>query len=1351
LDAALHLLWRFSVPASKQDEDMKPTEFLIRTILSVMSRDQQTFAVLEASCGILANLAIKSSFPIELTPDVFEITWKTLSKPEFVVDKGLAPSGMHLICNLLSDSARRELIMSEREVVRLVIDFLSSFTNQEELLELGCQTIAYLCSKSSSSAEIVINEGGLECLAKLWQTHVLSKERVPLTRMLEKLSRFNSGARKLVESNLLNNFSLVSCRETDDTVKAMLQSIIRNAIKVEANGFSSSYSETLVDQEQVPSDDLYATTALLSEDAIERLLLTMDRCSASLAIQLEGCGILADTYFSSSQSHFESVMLNVDGPEKTPWTTFSVEHHRHAISTIRAAMRKFRSNDDIQYCACYALSNLLVRICNQEGCTEEIQAISVCANPSLNDVMDAFDVSPGHPRVSMGAVNLFWVLSYICYDGFLKIWTPTVLDRVLEAMVRFRSDKEMCGAACALFLSLKDDSENLKCIGTARGVSTLLVTITCDDEYIVTSASGILANLLANEKVPSGSISEIFRSIGSLNSCMVRYPSNAIVQTNVCSIIESIIALEDYDERGLLDDSNVYQALCDALVIHASRDDVVLRVCRTLACFIPAVHDDILLALLSQLCKALWQVLNTSLQKEDLSSVAVKVLWTLCKRDICLRQMLTEDSSCTERFVRAMKHHLGDSELQINGCRLISSFCEDEHAKQVIGDCGGVEAVINSLLAHAGNAEIQREGLPAMRKLATCAENKPMIANACGETAISYALLIHYRSPCVLSEAFSALRTILTDLENGKVYPVYPLSKEEMRSIIIGMRRFAIDGAVQQSACRLMNDCSFLASNLDMMKNHRSELFPLLLNAAHSFPGHCRESVSAIFTLFQAEFPEAMDMEPLKMEVKDAAEASSVGNLSDCIMEGERDTMVNIEGLDEIIREELVYLRCKIHLASQVAHQRLGHIEGSDPRFSSRRFEGSHEGFILVCSRLYWQAKELYVHSGQTSSNRELVVIKKIDADGWSYDDDLSVGPLREAWMLKMLKGKLKGVAGCKEILHDDASIYLVLDFPGLESHGYCTLDDRLPSAGWTSLKSSRKDDFDENNVKQIFREIIELVQRLHNEGVCLGNLCSASILDMGSNGVFLDNFGGSFLVSLHESDGQPVLQQPFTAGIKGSYISPELYRSLDLDGFACDVWSLGATLFALLTGSKLCDIPDENDRRFFLFIHSGGLKDDNALDAMMKELLRESSSDARNSVWSSILRVRRLSRPARDLLSGMLKPDPQMRLTLSQVLSHDWMIGVDENREKALLPFAPGSGDGSGSDQTDHATSHGSGGRSGASSSRKKKNEKTEGNREVTRVGPKQMRRRKTATTPKMATMTSVTETEIPGRSSTT
>jgi hypothetical protein len=170
----------------------------------------------------------------------FLITWKPLSKAELVVDKELAPFGMHLICNLLSDWARRDLIMSEREVVTLVMDFLSSFTNQEELLELGCRTIASLCSKSSSSAEIVINKGGLEYLAKLWQTHGLLKERVLLTRMLEKLSQFNSGARKLVESNLLNTFSLISCSKIDDTVNMMLQSIIQNATKAEANSFSSN-------------------------------------------------------------------------------------------------------------------------------------------------------------------------------------------------------------------------------------------------------------------------------------------------------------------------------------------------------------------------------------------------------------------------------------------------------------------------------------------------------------------------------------------------------------------------------------------------------------------------------------------------------------------------------------------------------------------------------------------------------------------------------------------------------------------------------------------------------------------------------------------------------------------------------------------------------------------------------------------------------------------------------------------------------------------------------------------------------------------------------------------------------
>lgn len=104
----------------------------------------------------------------------------------------------------------------------------------------------------------------------------------------------------------------------------------------------------------------------------------------------------------------------------------------------------------------------------------------------------------------------------------------------------------------------------------------------------------------------------------------------------------------------------------------------------------------------------------------------------------------------------------------------------------------------------------------------------------------------------------------------------------------------------------------------------------------------------------------------------------------------------------------------------------------------------------------------------------------------------------------------------------------------------------------------------------------------------------------------------------------------------KHQYMSPEIYQNTDsFDGFAIDLWSAGVILYIMLTGFPPYDQANITDQRFEVIV-SGGL---------VKQL----------GIWDI-----RLSEDAGDLLQKMLQYYPRDRLTLAQIMDHQWVTNYD-------------------------------------------------------------------------------------------
>lgn len=102
-------------------------------------------------------------------------------------------------------------------------------------------------------------------------------------------------------------------------------------------------------------------------------------------------------------------------------------------------------------------------------------------------------------------------------------------------------------------------------------------------------------------------------------------------------------------------------------------------------------------------------------------------------------------------------------------------------------------------------------------------------------------------------------------------------------------------------------------------------------------------------------------------------------------------------------------------------------------------------------------------------------------------------------------------------------------------------------------------------------------------------------------------------------------------------YVAPEVLGPEKYDK-SCDLWSLGVIMYILL-----CGYPP--------FYSNHGL----AISPGMKKRIRAGQYDFPDPEW------RHVSRDAKDLIKGLLKTDPSQRLTIENMMRHNWIARYAE------------------------------------------------------------------------------------------
>jgi len=175
------------------------------------------------------------------------------------------------------------------------------------------------------------------------------------------------------------------------------------------------------------------------------------------------------------------------------------------------------------------------------------------------------------------------------------------------------------------------------------------------------------------------------------------------------------------------------------------------------------------------------------------------------------------------------------------------------------------------------------------------------------------------------------------------------------------------------------------------------------------------------------------------------------------------------------------------------------------------------------------------------------------------------------------------------------------------------------------------------------FTPILNSVRVCHSYGIAHRDLKLENVLLNGAGVVKLIDFGLAHIYP-RGVDGKVDRSKPLkdVCGSK-SYAAPEVLSATALggyDGFACDAWSLGVCLFAMVSGFFPLDEASTNDWRFA---------------RLQAEQARHVSTTGVVYGWYKRT-TGHLSRELIDLLDRLLTIDPSKRLGLEEVAEHPWV-----------------------------------------------------------------------------------------------
>jgi len=164
--------------------------------------------------------------------------------------------------------------------------------------------------------------------------------------------------------------------------------------------------------------------------------------------------------------------------------------------------------------------------------------------------------------------------------------------------------------------------------------------------------------------------------------------------------------------------------------------------------------------------------------------------------------------------------------------------------------------------------------------------------------------------------------------------------------------------------------------------------------------------------------------------------------------------------------------------------------------------------------------------------------------------------------------------------------------------------------------------------------QLLSAIEYLHQKKICHRDIKPENILVSNDGTLKLIDFG--FAVNLVGTDGS------MRGGVgTQAYTAPEVLIGMNYDK-SVDMWSVGATAYTLLSGTKPFDYGPH---------HTSGELPTNEQKSYQKAKILNAEYNFDDPCWEKI------SSEAKNFITSLLKTRPEDRITAKQALEHPWII----------------------------------------------------------------------------------------------
>lgn len=184
--------------------------------------------------------------------------------------------------------------------------------------------------------------------------------------------------------------------------------------------------------------------------------------------------------------------------------------------------------------------------------------------------------------------------------------------------------------------------------------------------------------------------------------------------------------------------------------------------------------------------------------------------------------------------------------------------------------------------------------------------------------------------------------------------------------------------------------------------------------------------------------------------------------------------------------------------------------------------------------------------------------------------------------------------------------------------------------------------------IKQFIKQIAQALYVMHIEmRVAHRDIKPENILVGANMQLYLCDFGFAKQVYHTSDDAENRQPQLITPVYSRDYASPEIVKNVETPGgtpydMKCDVWALGIIAYVFHTG------------RFPFYASSAAASPKSGLTPELRHKIKQGNADWEAEVWKK-------DGMACDLVRGMLRVDPESRLSVDEVLAHPWFSDVED------------------------------------------------------------------------------------------